>query len=131
MYRPYVSRMSSALGPPQQALPGVAPTYTVPAERVTNPESVRIASVSASVFTPVQTHSATELAQRAATAVVDAATDPYNPATRFAQYFPPAPLPYVCPERLPSKEPAPSSVPCAPVTRHVGSSTSEPDGGAI
>ena len=58
--------------------------------------------------------------QQAATATVATAYDPYNPATRFRQYFPPAPLPYVCPERIPNNLPIPTSV-CIPVTRFEGS----------
>lgn len=41
--------------------------------------------------------------------------------SRFAQYFPPAPRPYVCPERLPSNEPAAPDRPCVPITRFEGS----------
>lgn len=58
--------------------------------------------------------------QQAATAAVTTASDPYNPATRFRQYFPPAPLPYICPERIPNNLPIPTSV-CIPVTRYEGS----------
>ncbi len=48
-------------------------------------------------------------------------SDPYNPITRFTKYFPPAPLPYVCPERLPSNEPLPSTAECIPIQRFQGS----------
>lgn len=58
--------------------------------------------------------------QQAATATIASGYDPYNPATRFRQYFPPAPLPYVCPERIPNNLPIPTS-PCIPVTRYEGS----------
>jgi hypothetical protein len=58
--------------------------------------------------------------QQAATAAIASANDPYNPATRFTQYFPPAPLPYICPERIPNNLPIPTSV-CIPVTRYEGS----------
>jgi hypothetical protein len=58
--------------------------------------------------------------QQAATATIATAYDPYNPATRFRQYFPPAPIPYVCPERIPNNLPIPTSV-CVPVTRYEGS----------
>jgi hypothetical protein len=47
--------------------------------------------------------------------------DPYNPVTRFSKYFPAPPLPYVCPERLPSKEPIPSTPECIPIQRFQGS----------
>jgi hypothetical protein len=41
-------------------------------------------------------------------------SDPYDPATRFAVYFPTPPIPYQCPERLPSLDPKPSTRPCLP-----------------
>jgi len=49
--------------------------------------------------------------------VLNIAIDPYNPATRFSQYFPPPPLPYVCPVRMPSNDPKPSVRPCNPISR--------------
>jgi hypothetical protein len=58
--------------------------------------------------------------QQAATAAIASGYDQYNPATRFRQYFPPAPLPYICPERIPNNLPIPTSV-CIPVTRYEGS----------
>lgn len=48
-------------------------------------------------------------------------SDPYNPVTRFAKYFPAPPLPYVCPERLPSNEPLPPTTECIPPQRFQGS----------
>lgn len=123
--------MSSAISASQTELPGAVSRETVPAERVTNPESVRISSLSATAYVDQTTPTATALVQRAADTVSNAANDPYDPATRFAHLFPPAPVALVCPERLPSKEPAPSTLPCAPVVRYVGSSVSEPGGGAI
>lgn len=133
MYRRqgYSARISTAITPAQTELPGASTHETVPAERVTNPESVRLSSVSATAYVDQITQTATTLAQRAADAVLLAANDPYDPATRFARFFPPAPVALVCPERLPSKEPAPSTAPCLPVVRYVGSSVSEPGGGAI
>ena len=44
------------------------------------------------------------------------ASDPYNPATRFSQYFPPAPPAPVCPERLPNPV-RPRTTPCLPNRR--------------
>jgi hypothetical protein len=133
MYRRqgYTTRVSSAITAAQTELPGAVTRDTVPAERVTNPESVRLSSLSAAAYVDQVTLTATTLAQRAADAVTLAASDPYDPATRFARFFPPAPVALVCPERLPSNEPAPSTIPCAPVVRYVGSSVSEPGGGAI
>jgi hypothetical protein len=50
----------------------------------------------------------------------------YNPATRFAKYFPPAPLPYCPPVRIPTNEPKPSLVPCMPLVRFRGSAEQAP-----
>ena len=61
--------------------------------------------------------------QQYATAAVANNFDPYNPATRFSQYFPPTPRPYICPERIPNNLPIPRSV-CVPVTRYEGSQAS-------
>jgi len=47
--------------------------------------------------------------------------DPYNPATRFSQYFPAPPLPYECPERIPNNDPKPSTRECLPLRRFRGS----------
>jgi hypothetical protein len=44
-----------------------------------------------------------------------------NPANRFAVYFPAPPIPYQCPERLPSLEPMPSTRPCLPPVLFHGS----------
>lgn len=48
-------------------------------------------------------------------------TNPYNPETRFAAYFPPAPLPYICPERIPNNDSKPSTADCLPIRRFQGS----------
>ena len=48
-------------------------------------------------------------------------SDPYNPATRFAQYFPTPPLPYCPPPRLPTNEPPAPLFPCVPTQRFQGS----------
>jgi hypothetical protein len=48
-------------------------------------------------------------------------SNPYNPETRFAAYFPPAPLPYICPERIPNNESKPSTADCLPIRRFQGS----------
>ena len=44
----------------------------------------------------------------------------YDPATRFSQYFPPAPLPYIPPSmnRVPNNDPKPSVEPCVPAQRY-------------
>lgn len=48
-------------------------------------------------------------------------SDPYNPETRFAAYFPPAPMPYICPERIPNNDTKPSTADCLPIRRFQGS----------
>lgn len=48
-------------------------------------------------------------------------SNPYDPATRFRKYFPPAPLPYICPERIPNNDTKPSTNPCLPIQRFRGS----------
>lgn len=60
------------------------------------------------------------LRQRVAT-ILDNESNPYNPATRFAAYFPPAPIPYECPERIPNNLPKPSTADCVPIRRFQGS----------
>ena len=74
------------------------------------PPVVTIANVPASVTS----------AQRV-TELLSRQSDPYNPETRFAAYFPPAPLPYICPERLPNNDPKPSTADCQPIRRFQGS----------
>jgi len=59
--------------------------------------------------------------QQAATATLFDATNPYNPATRFAQYFPPPPVPAPCPFRMPNNDPKPSTRDCIPIRRFMGS----------
>lgn len=48
-------------------------------------------------------------------------SDPFNPTTRFAQYFPPAPVPAPCVVRLPNTNPPVPLIPCIPPTRFQGS----------
>jgi hypothetical protein len=52
--------------------------------------------------------------------VLATATNPYNPETRFSQYFPPAPIPYCRPIRYPSNDPKPSVNTCLPIRRFTG-----------
>jgi len=63
---------------------------------------------------PVQTTPASATTAALSRVVQQQASDPYNPATRFAQYFPAEPLPYIEPRtmRVPTNEPIPSMVPC-------------------
>jgi len=69
---------------------------------------------------PVQTIPASATTAAAARAVQQQESDPYNPATRFSQYFPAEPLPYIEPRtmRVPSNEPLPSIVPCQVVKQY-------------
>ena len=83
-------------------------------------EVVRVDPAAPMPYVEVGTVPARITTQQNATAVIQAGYDQYNPATRFRQYFPPAPLPYVCPERIPNNLPIPTSV-CVPVTRYEGS----------
>lgn len=73
---------------------------------------VNVETTSESVTTANHRLATIAFTQQAPTATSD---------TRFAQYFPPTPRPYVCPERLPSNEPAAPDRPCIPITRFEGS----------
>lgn len=81
---------------------------------------MRVPVASPMPYVEVGTVPARITTQQNATATVQAAYDQYNPETRFRQYFPPAPLPYICPERIPNNLPIPTTV-CIPVTRYEGS----------
>jgi hypothetical protein len=81
---------------------------------------------SAPVPVPVTNLSASLITQMKGSDVLLAASDPYNPATRFAQYFPPQPPGVPCPERLPSRDPKPSTRDCVPVSRFHGSDWTPP-----
>jgi len=76
-------------------------------------------------YVDVGTTSASATTNQRGLNVVNAATNPYDPATRFSQYVPALPRPYIssiCPVRTPSNEPLPSSKPCIPIT-HFPNST--------
>lgn len=83
---------------------------SVPVPAGSPPPVVTVANIPASVTS----------AQRV-TEILTKQSDPYNPETRFAAYFPPAPLPYICPERIPNNDPKPSSADCLPIRRFQGS----------
>jgi hypothetical protein len=72
------------------------------------------------VVTVLNTPASVTSAQRV-TEILTRESDPYNPKTRFAAYFPPAPLPYICPERIPNNDPKPSTADCIPIRRFQGS----------
>ena len=84
-------------------IPGTPPAYAV------------IQSVPASLTT-----------RQNAIATVAQGANPYNPATRFSQYFPPAPVPLPCPIRPQVVQPPPQPDNCDPITRFKGSSLDEP-----
>lgn len=91
---------------------------------------VRVPAAAPMPYVDVGTVPARITTQQAATAAISTGYDPYNPATRFRQYFPPAPLPYVCPERIPNNLPIPTTV-CIPVTRYEGSAAEARRDGVI
>lgn len=70
---------------------------------------------------PVVTTPASVTSQLRSTAVLMNASNPYDPTTRFSQYFPPQPPGYECPERIPNNLPKPSTRDCVPVSRFHGS----------
>ena len=70
----------------------------------------------------VGTIAASSTTQQRALSVIQQESDTYNPDTRFRQYFPPAPTPYQCPERIPNNYPLPSTAPCLPIQRYQPSS---------
>jgi hypothetical protein len=72
------------------------------------------------VVTVLNTPASVTSAQRV-TEILTRESDSYNPQTRFAAYFPPAPLPYICPERIPNNGPKPSTNDCLPIRRFQGS----------
>ena len=111
----------------QVAACGSAWVQTVPGPRcsVSEPSGgiIRVAVPPAGPLpvVEVRTTPASLTTQQAATATLFDATNPYDPATRFSQYFPPPPLPYECPVRYPNNDPKPSVRDCVPVTRFMGS----------
>jgi hypothetical protein len=80
----------------------------------------------APVPVPVSIAPASLTTQMKSADVLLAAQDPYNPATRFSQYFPPQPPGVECPERLPNRDPKPSTRDCVPVSRFHGSDWTPP-----
>lgn len=79
----------------------------VPVPEGSRPPVVQVGTVPASVTTQ----------QRA----TDVGLNRYDPVKRFAQYFPPAPLPYICPERIPNNLPLPKETVCLPNTPFITS----------
>jgi hypothetical protein len=72
----------------------------------------------------VVTVAASKTIQQQKQALENLTSDPYNPATRFSQYFPAPPIPYCPPTRVPNNDPKPSTQPCRTVVRFQGSSVS-------
>jgi len=71
-------------------------------------------------YVTVGTVPASRVVQAKAQAAVAQSFDPYNPDTRFSQYFPPAPAPYCPPVRPPNNDPLPSVNVCLPIRRFTG-----------
>lgn len=92
--------------------------------------TMRVPAAAPMPYVEVGTVPARITTQQNATATLEAAYNQYDPATRFRQYFPPAPLPYICPERIPNNLPIPTSI-CIPVTRYEGSLAEAKRDGAI
>ena len=69
----------------------------------------------------VVTNSASVTVKQTASIILSKESDPYNPDTRFAKYFPAPPLPYQCPARLPNNDPLPSTRGCIDIQRFQGS----------
>jgi hypothetical protein len=82
---------------------------------------VPVPSGSAPPVVNVQNTSASATTAQRIADLVRNESDPYNPESRFAAYFPPAPLPYICPERIPNNAPKPSTADCVPIRRFQGS----------
>lgn len=116
-------------------------TVTVPASgscAVTNPQSnsqpsftpsnrvqIPVLPGSAPPAVNVGTTPASLTMLQAARTVLSQESNPYNPDTRFRQYFPTPPIPYQCPERIPNNFPKSSTKPCLPIQRFQGSSKKE------
>jgi len=65
-------------------------------------------------YMPVGTTPSSSTIQAKKKAIEDAVSDPYNPATRFAQYFPPQPPAYEPPMFTPNNYPVPPLNTCLP-----------------
>jgi hypothetical protein len=82
---------------------------------------VPVAPAAPMPYVPVGTTPASLTTQQRVVDTNSQAYNPYNPSTRFSQYFPPAPIPYICPMRIPNNDPKPSTRDCIPITRFHGS----------
>jgi hypothetical protein len=76
-------------------------------------------------FVDVGTTPASVTTRQQSLTALSSSSNPYNPTTRFNQYFPSQPPPPPCPIRIPSNEPKISIPVCVPVTRFKGSSVNE------
>jgi hypothetical protein len=103
--------------PPQQSTIGSAGSGTVTTRRVLVP----VAPAAPMPYVQVGTTPASLTTQQRVSDVNTQAYNPYDPASRFTQYFPPAPIPYICPMRMPNNDPKPSTRVCVPITRFHGS----------
>lgn len=101
-----------------------SPLYGLPIYAVENPPNRLYLPVIPGYpmpMTEVGTTPASQTTQRRALVTQIVAKDPYDPDTRFTQYFPPKPVPYQCPARLPSNDPLPSVRICQPIRTFQGS----------
>jgi hypothetical protein len=101
-----------------------SPLYGIPISAVENPPNKLYLPVIPGYpmpMTEVGTMSASQTTQRRALVTQILAQDKYDPDTRFTQYFPPKPVPYRCPDRVPTKDPRPSVRICQPIRTFQGS----------
>ena len=74
---------------------------------------------------PIGTTPASKTMQQQKQILANDVSNPYNPETRFAQYFPAPPIPYCPPTRVPNNDPKPSTRECVPIRLFQGSSVSQ------
>jgi hypothetical protein len=115
---PESARIEQSMCPNAWFRSSAAPTCSGP---VTQKIQLPTTGLTAIPVVTVETVPVSTTLQQRATQIQKIASDPYDPVTRFARYFPPAPLPYLCPERIPSNLPLPPETPCILNTRFQGS----------
>jgi hypothetical protein len=113
---PYVKPVIGHASAPPESTRVTAETCT---STFVNRVPVTIAPSTSPPPVPVQTTSASATTAAAAQAVLLQLNNPYVPATRFSQYFPAPPLPYIMPYtmRSPNNYPKPTTRDCIPIRR--------------
>ena len=108
----------------QSLMPTSAGTYMPPTGRI---QKIQVPFIPGSPppYATIQTVAASVTTRQNAITTIAESMNPYNPAMRFSQYFPPQPPPPPCPVRSPSNFTAPSVITCIPITRFKGSSLDE------